>query len=257
MLSEEVKWLAITHKGFDQGRRGFNDRLTNMGIDATWGCFQHKLSGLYGQDTNNHGKRFDDLENRVKRPEGGTAATGRRCRKEAGNLVYRTKKKKKAIVDLGNKLEQNSKRAGRRDGKTHSSGELNHHSPSGVNVRVNHGRDILVNPSSETSQFLSHTLTFTNPLFNPVGGLILANTGPWITPSPAASTLSYSPLTPKSTHHCSKTDSEGHYNTQHLPAINLSFSRTTPGSLLSKSKTSDYRLSIDGRGGQMGSVRKV
>jgi large subunit ribosomal protein L15 len=36
MLSEEVKWLAITHKSFDQGRRGFNDRLANMGIDATW-----------------------------------------------------------------------------------------------------------------------------------------------------------------------------------------------------------------------------
>jgi hypothetical protein len=27
VLSEEVKWLAITHKSFDQGRRGFNDRL--------------------------------------------------------------------------------------------------------------------------------------------------------------------------------------------------------------------------------------
>jgi len=93
MLSEEVKWLAITHRSFDQGRRGFNDRLTNMGIDATWGCFQHKLSGLYGQDTNNHGKRFDDPENCVKRLEDKTAATGRRCRKEVGNLVYRTKKK--------------------------------------------------------------------------------------------------------------------------------------------------------------------
>ena len=31
MLSEEVKWLAITHKSFDQGRRGFNDRLAYFG----------------------------------------------------------------------------------------------------------------------------------------------------------------------------------------------------------------------------------
>ena len=31
MLTEEVKWLAITHKSFDQGRRGFNDRLAFMG----------------------------------------------------------------------------------------------------------------------------------------------------------------------------------------------------------------------------------
>ncbi|KAL2220190.1 RNase III domain protein [Thermoascus aurantiacus ATCC 26904] len=31
MLSEEVKWLAVTHKSFDQGRRGFNDRLAFLG----------------------------------------------------------------------------------------------------------------------------------------------------------------------------------------------------------------------------------
>ncbi|MCJ1293736.1 hypothetical protein MMC34_005291 [Xylographa carneopallida] len=31
MLSEEVKWLAITHKSFDQGRRGYNDRLAFFG----------------------------------------------------------------------------------------------------------------------------------------------------------------------------------------------------------------------------------
>ena len=31
MLSEEVKWLAVTHKSFDQGRRGFNDRLAYFG----------------------------------------------------------------------------------------------------------------------------------------------------------------------------------------------------------------------------------
>ena len=32
MLSEEVKWLAVTHKSFDQGRRGFNDRLAYFGM---------------------------------------------------------------------------------------------------------------------------------------------------------------------------------------------------------------------------------
>jgi large subunit ribosomal protein L15 len=31
VLTEEAKWLAITHKSFDQGRRGFNDRLAFMG----------------------------------------------------------------------------------------------------------------------------------------------------------------------------------------------------------------------------------
>ncbi|KAF2651273.1 hypothetical protein K491DRAFT_696597 [Lophiostoma macrostomum CBS 122681] len=31
MLTEEVKWLAVTHKSFDHGRRGFNDRLAYLG----------------------------------------------------------------------------------------------------------------------------------------------------------------------------------------------------------------------------------
>ncbi|PGH27234.1 hypothetical protein AJ80_01191 [Polytolypa hystricis UAMH7299] len=30
-LSEEIKWQAVTHKSFDQGRRGFNDRLAYLG----------------------------------------------------------------------------------------------------------------------------------------------------------------------------------------------------------------------------------
>ncbi|KXX75563.1 Ribonuclease 3 [Madurella mycetomatis] len=31
MLPDEIKWLAITHKSFDQGRRGFNTRLAYFG----------------------------------------------------------------------------------------------------------------------------------------------------------------------------------------------------------------------------------
>ncbi|KAH6892989.1 ribonuclease-III-like-domain-containing protein [Thelonectria olida] len=31
LLPEELKWLAVTHKSFDQGRRGFNDRLALLG----------------------------------------------------------------------------------------------------------------------------------------------------------------------------------------------------------------------------------
>ncbi|KAF2665446.1 hypothetical protein BT63DRAFT_428400 [Microthyrium microscopicum] len=30
-LTEETRWLAVTHKSFDQGRRGFNDRLSYFG----------------------------------------------------------------------------------------------------------------------------------------------------------------------------------------------------------------------------------
>ena len=32
LLPDELKWLAVTHKSFDQGRRGFNDRLTYFGM---------------------------------------------------------------------------------------------------------------------------------------------------------------------------------------------------------------------------------
>ncbi|PHH59410.1 hypothetical protein CDD81_3220 [Ophiocordyceps australis] len=31
LLPEELKWLAVTHKSFDYGRRGFNDKLAIMG----------------------------------------------------------------------------------------------------------------------------------------------------------------------------------------------------------------------------------
>jgi large subunit ribosomal protein L15 len=31
-LNDEVKWLAVTHKSFDHGRRGFNDRMAYLGM---------------------------------------------------------------------------------------------------------------------------------------------------------------------------------------------------------------------------------
>lgn len=33
-LTEETRWLAVTHKSFDHGRRGFNDRLAYLGEDV-------------------------------------------------------------------------------------------------------------------------------------------------------------------------------------------------------------------------------
>jgi large subunit ribosomal protein L15 len=32
LLSEETRWLAVTHKSFDQGKRGYNDRLSYLGM---------------------------------------------------------------------------------------------------------------------------------------------------------------------------------------------------------------------------------
>jgi large subunit ribosomal protein L15 len=39
LLTEETKWLAVTHKSFDHGRRGFNDRLSYLGMLCE--MFQH------------------------------------------------------------------------------------------------------------------------------------------------------------------------------------------------------------------------
>ena len=44
LLTDEVKWLAVTHKSFDQGRRGYNDRLAFLGIFQTSGlCRNHQV----------------------------------------------------------------------------------------------------------------------------------------------------------------------------------------------------------------------
>lgn len=42
MLTDEVKWLAVTHKSFDHGRRGFNDRLCYLGTKARAPCCGHR-----------------------------------------------------------------------------------------------------------------------------------------------------------------------------------------------------------------------
>lgn len=43
-LTDEVKWLAVTHKSFDQGRRGYNDRLAFLGKGAR---YSGRLIGVY------------------------------------------------------------------------------------------------------------------------------------------------------------------------------------------------------------------
>jgi large subunit ribosomal protein L15 len=45
MLPEEIKWLAVTHKSFDQGRRGFNDRLAFLGAFSDFLRLLFALSG--------------------------------------------------------------------------------------------------------------------------------------------------------------------------------------------------------------------
>jgi hypothetical protein len=46
LLPEEIKWLAITHKSFDQGRRGFNDRLAFLGTSQPLGLLVYTMVHL-------------------------------------------------------------------------------------------------------------------------------------------------------------------------------------------------------------------
>ena len=55
LLSEESKWLAVTSKSFDHGRRGFNDRLAFFG--------EYHLGGLPAVTANRpQGKRILELQ---------------------------------------------------------------------------------------------------------------------------------------------------------------------------------------------------
>ena len=56
LLTEEVRWLAITHKSFDQGRRGYNDRLAFLGNKHISFSIKFVLTILFA------GKRIVDLQ---------------------------------------------------------------------------------------------------------------------------------------------------------------------------------------------------
>jgi len=63
LLSEETKWLAVTSKSFDHGRRGFNDRLAFFGkrileLQCSLGLLSvsSASSFLKGRDKDPHGR---------------------------------------------------------------------------------------------------------------------------------------------------------------------------------------------------------
>lgn len=57
VLTEEVKWLAVTHKSFDHGRRGYNDRLAFLGIMAFFTTLGFEVDGVMST-----GKRIVELQ---------------------------------------------------------------------------------------------------------------------------------------------------------------------------------------------------
>lgn len=56
VLTDEAKWLAVTHKSFDHGRRGYNDRLAFLGRTIVFG------RGIRSDAVSYIGKRIVDLQ---------------------------------------------------------------------------------------------------------------------------------------------------------------------------------------------------
>lgn len=65
LLPDEVKWLAVTHKSFDHGRRGFNDRLAFLGMAERVTITVHDKFLTAHRETY---RRFADLPGLAKCP---------------------------------------------------------------------------------------------------------------------------------------------------------------------------------------------
>ncbi|KAK5937211.1 hypothetical protein PMZ80_010511 [Knufia obscura] len=62
MLSDETKWLAVTHKSFDHARRGFNDRMAFLGRQIVE--LQTSLGLLNNVDANGYMSNSQDAYGR-------------------------------------------------------------------------------------------------------------------------------------------------------------------------------------------------
>ncbi|KAL8847909.1 MAG: hypothetical protein Q9221_007040 [Calogaya cf. arnoldii] len=86
LLTEEVKWLAVTHKSFDHGRRGFNERLAFLGKKIVE--LQASLHMLAASTTTSEPARPDELG---REPFKHPALEG---------LAGLTKRRKRAVLDI-------------------------------------------------------------------------------------------------------------------------------------------------------------
>jgi hypothetical protein len=184
--------------------------------------FKSGFLNLYDQDQTKHGARFDDLEKRVKGLEDKTTATNTKINdglKEVTERIIKAEKRSEegsksvtvALEKLSKKVQtiQTTMTRSVSTNEEHITttgqpGQLNNHSPRGINVRVHNGRDILVNGSGEASQAQTLTLSqlaLPTPAPSQAAQLspgipIFSNTGS--IPSYLLRTL-YPPLTPPPT----------------------------------------------------------
>jgi large subunit ribosomal protein L15 len=55
VLGDEVKWLAVTHKSFQHGKQGFNDRLAYLGMSGN-------IEDVEREANNSVGRRIVELQ---------------------------------------------------------------------------------------------------------------------------------------------------------------------------------------------------
>ncbi|KAJ5908291.1 hypothetical protein N7495_000973 [Penicillium taxi] len=97
VLNEELKWLAVTHKTFDQGRRGFNDRLAALGKRIVQ--LQASLALVQNPPTEKTASRIDEFG---RKPFSHPALEG------LGNLSSQTKSfltDRRKLAELAQKYE--------------------------------------------------------------------------------------------------------------------------------------------------------
>ncbi|KAM0817949.1 putative Ribonuclease-III-like-domain-containing protein [Seiridium cardinale] len=101
LLPDELKWLAVTHKSFDQGRRGFNDRLAYLGRQiALTEAMQSILSetaGPLGEQTMDK----DPFEGRREPFENAMLEKADRLTFQLPNSIFNLKNMQKLAVETG------------------------------------------------------------------------------------------------------------------------------------------------------------
>ncbi|KAK6067421.1 hypothetical protein SCUP515_10154 [Seiridium cupressi] len=101
LLPDELKWLAVTHKSFDQGRRGFNDRLAYLGRQiALTEAMQSILSetaGPLGEQTMDK----DPFEGRREPFENAMLEKADRLTFQLPNSIFNLKSMQKLAVETG------------------------------------------------------------------------------------------------------------------------------------------------------------
>lgn len=101
LLPDELKWLAVTHKSFDQGRRGFNDRLAYLGKQLV---VTEAMQGILSETAGSVGERTvekDPFEGRREPFQDAMLDRADRLSHQLPEDIFDLKKMQKLAVETG------------------------------------------------------------------------------------------------------------------------------------------------------------